>query len=409
MGAYALLAESCVVEDEARLEAAVVIGNEEPRRIGRGSRVRSMVPVEAEVPPGRIMDWDLDQLVPYARDIPLRARRGRPLSKPRVGVIGVGHLGKQHARIYHQLGAPRRRGGFRRGARGGDRRPVRGPPLQRLPAALREGRRGQRRRPHRRAPPGAKEFLERGVPALVEKPLTKTIEQGEELCRIAREKKVALQVGHVERFNPAVTAVLDVIKKPRFIEVHRLSPFRFRSSDIDVVLDLMIHDLDIVLHLARSPLTRVHAVGMALLFGKEDIANARLEFEDGCVANLTASRISDKQMRKTRIFSEDCYITIDTLAKEAWIYRTTPQLGEALKKLPKDRDLNLADLATIPKEFYSVQEVKLEEQEPLARELQSFLEAVEQGREPVVPGEHGVRAMKAADTILKEMRAHRWK
>jgi predicted dehydrogenase len=255
----------------------------------------------------------------------------------------------------------------------------------------------------------AKDFLSHGIPALVEKPLTKTIAEGEELCRIAREKKVVLQVGHVERFNPAVTAVLDVIKKPRFIEVHRLSPFRFRSSDIDVVLDLMIHDLDIVLHLTRSPLVRVDAVGMSLLFGKEDMANARLEFEDGCVANLTASRISEKSMRKTRIFSEDCYVTVDTLAKEAWIYRTTPQLGEALAKLPKDRDLNLADLATIPKEFYSVQEVKLPEEEPLARELQSFLDAVEHRREAVVPGEHGVRAMKAAETILKEMRAHRWK
>jgi predicted dehydrogenase len=171
----------------------------------------------------------------------------------------------------------------------------------------------------------------------------------------------------------------------------------------------MIHDLDIVLHLTGSPLARVDAVGMSLLFGKEDMANARLEFEDGCVANLTASRISEKSMRKTRIFSEDCYVTVDTLAKEAWIYRTTPQLGEALAKLPKDRDLNLADLATIPKEFYSVQEVKLAEEEPLARELQSFLEAVEQKKEPVVPGEHGVRAMKAAEKILTEMRAHRWK
>jgi predicted dehydrogenase len=331
------------------------------------------------------------------------------VAKPRVGVIGVGHLGKQHARIYHQLGAlaavvdsdPARAAeiagpyavphfsDFRQLFGKVDAVSVAVPTLH-----------------HHEV---AKEFLERGIPALVEKPLTKTIEQGEELCRIARAKKVALQVGHVERFNPAVTAVLDVIKRPRFIEVHRLSPFRFRSSDIDVVLDLMIHDLDIVLHLARSPLARVDAVGMALLFGKEDMANARLEFEDGCVANLTASRISDKSMRKTRIFSEDCYVTVDTLAKEAWIYRTTPQLGEALAKLPKDRDLNLADLATIPKEFYSIQEVKLEEEEPLVRELQSFLEAVEQGREPVVPGEHGVRAMKAAETILKEMRAHRWK
>jgi predicted dehydrogenase len=331
------------------------------------------------------------------------------MSRPRVGVVGVGHLGKQHARIYHQLGAltavvdaDADRGAEIAGAYGvphyTDYRQLFGKVDAVSVAVPTVG--------HHEV---AKEFLQRGIPALVEKPLTKTIEQGEELCRIAREKNVALQVGHVERFNPAVTAVLDVIKKPRFIEVHRLSPFRFRSSDIDVVLDLMIHDLDIVLHLTNSPLARVDAVGMSLLFGKEDMANARLEFEDGCVANLTASRISEKSMRKTRIFSEDCYVTVDTLAKEAWIYRTTPQLGEALAKLPKDRDLNLADLATIPKEFYSVQEVKLAEEEPLARELQSFLEAVEQKKEPVVPGEHGVRAMRAAEKILTEMRAHRWK
>jgi predicted dehydrogenase len=331
------------------------------------------------------------------------------VGNPRVGVVGVGHLGKQHARLYSAMGAL---------AAVADLLPERAAEIA-----------GQYGVPHFSdyrqlfgrvdavsvAVPTAdhfavaKAFLERGVPALVEKPLAKTIAEGEELCRLAREKRVALQVGHVERFNPAVTAVLDVIRKPRFIEVHRLSPFRFRSSDIDVVMDLMIHDLDIVLHLVRSPLARVDAVGMSLLFGKEDIANARLEFEDGCVVNLTASRISDKTMRKTRVFSEDCYVTIDTLAKEAWVYRTTPQLASVLSKLPRDRDLTLADLAQIPKDFYSIQEVKLADEEPLARELASFVECVSQGKEPVVPGEHGVRAMKAAETILAEMRAHRWK
>lgn len=331
------------------------------------------------------------------------------MSKPRVGVIGVGHLGKQHARIYHQLGALAGIADADAARAAEIAGPYSVPHYSDFRQLIGKVDAVSIAVPTAGHHEVAKEFLARGIPALVEKPLTKTIEEGEELCRIARENKVVLQVGHVERFNPAVTAVLDVIKKPRFIEVHRLSPFRFRSSDIDVVLDLMIHDLDIVLHLTRSPLVRVDAVGMSLLFGKEDMANARLEFEDGCVANLTASRISEKSMRKTRIFSEDCYVTVDTLAKEAWIYRTTPQLGEALAKLPKDRDLNLADLATIPKEFYSIQEVKLAEEEPLARELQSFLDAVEKKQEPVVPGEHGIRAMKAAEKILNEMRAHRWK
>jgi predicted dehydrogenase len=326
-----------------------------------------------------------------------------------VGVVGVGHLGKQHARIYKDLGAL---------AAVADSAPDRAAEIGNqygVPHFTDFRELFGRVEAVSVAVPTAdhyavaREFLERGIPALVEKPLTKTLEQGETLCRLAREKKVALQVGHVERFNPAVAAVLGVIQKPRFIEVHRLSPFRFRSSDIDVVMDLMIHDLDIVLHLVRSGLSRVDAVGMSLLFGKEDIANARLEFEDGCVANLTASRISDKTMRKTRVFSEDCYVTIDTLAKEAWIYRTTPRLAAALAKLPKDRDLSLADLAHIPKEFYSIEEVKLADEEPLAKELASFLECVRDGREPVVPGEHGVRAMRAAETILAEMRAHRWR
>ena len=331
------------------------------------------------------------------------------MSSLRVGVVGVGHLGKQHARLYSAMGVL---------AAVSDSMPERAAEI----AALYKVPHVADYRelfgkvdavsvavPTEQHHAIAREFLERGIPTLVEKPLARTIEQAEELCRIARARKVALQVGHVERFNPAVTAVLDVIKKPRFIEVHRLSPFRFRSQDIDVVMDLMIHDLDIVLHLTGSPLVRVDAVGMSLLFGKEDMANARLEFEDGCVANLTASRISEKTMRKTRIFSEDCYVTVDTLAKEAWIYRTTPQLASALGNLPKDRDLSIGDLASIPKEFYSIQEVKLPDEEPLARELQSFVDCVTGGREPLVPGEHGVRAMKAADRILTEMRAHRWK
>ncbi len=330
------------------------------------------------------------------------------MGKLRVGVVGVGHLGRHHARLYGAMGVL---------AVVADTDAARAAEIA-VPLSV----------PHTAdyrelfgkvdavsvAVPTAahhavaKEFLERGIPVLVEKPLAKTVEQAEDLCRTAREHRAALMVGHVERFNPAVTAILGVVRKPRFIEVHRLSPFRFRSSDIGVVMDLMIHDLDIVMHLAAAPLARVDAVGMPLLFGKEDIANARLEFEDGCVANLTASRISDKTMRKTRIFSEDCYVAVDTLAKEAWIYRTTPQLASALVKLPKDRDLSLADLASIPKEFYSIEQVKLPDEEPLARELAAFVECVTEGREPVVPGEHGVRAMKAADRVLAGIRSHRW-
>lgn len=325
-----------------------------------------------------------------------------------MGVIGVGHLGRHHARLYHKMGLL---------AAISD---VDGEQAKKISAeydvpAFSDYRELLDRVDavsvavptvlHHRI---AKEFLGRGIPALVEKPLAKTIEEGEDLVRIAREQKTILAVGHVERFNPAVQSVIEMIKKPRFIEVHRLSPFRFRSSDIDVVMDLMIHDIDIVMHLVSTPLRKVDAVGIPLLFGKEDISNARLEFEDGCVVNLTASRISEKAMRKIRIFQEDCYVTMDTLQKEAWVYRTTPELAGALEKLPKDRDLSLEDIASIPKEFYSVKKMDLGEEEPLGAELQSFVDSVRNGTTPVVPGEHGVRAMKAAAKILSEMRNHEW-
>jgi predicted dehydrogenase len=199
------------------------------------------------------------------------------------------------------------------------------------------------------------------------------------------------------------------IAHPRFIEVHRLSPFRFRSTDIDVVMDLMIHDIDIILHFVPSELKRVDAVGVSLLFGPEDIANARFEFEDGCVANVTASRVSDKQMRKIRVFAPDGYVSIDTLEKAARVYRTTPQLAEALAKLPRDKELSLGDIASIPREFYSIEEIRLPDEEPLANELKSFVACVRDGREPEVPGEHGVRAMKTAERVLREMREHAWR
>lgn len=327
----------------------------------------------------------------------------------RVGVVGVGHLGKHHARIYKQLGVlsavvdtdPKRAEeiGREHGAPAfSDYRELFGK-VDAVSVSV----------PTIAHFEIAKEFLDRGIPTLVEKPLAKTIAEGEELVKIARSRGTILAVGHVERFNPAVAAACRVIQKPRFIEVHRLSPFRGRSADIDVVMDLMIHDIDIVMHLTKSPLARVDAVGVALLFGREDIANARLEFEDGCVANLTASRISVQTMRKIRVFTEDGYVTIDTLAKEAWMYKSTPQLADAIKKLPQDRELTIADLATIPKEFYSVDRVSIPEAEPLASELAGFVECAKAKREPEVTGEHGVRAMRAAEQILAEMRAHRWK
>ena len=328
----------------------------------------------------------------------------------RAAVVGVGHLGRHHARILKSMAGVELVGVV-------DASPDRGKEIAKdlgVPAFATHKEVLDRVDAVTVAVPTihhlavARDFLDRGIATLVEKPLAMTIEEGEELVALSRKRKAPLQVGHVERFNPAVRAVEGKLGKPRFIEAHRLSPFKFRSTDIDVVMDLMIHDLDLVLHFAASPLKRVDAVGVSLLFGPEDLSNARLEFENGCVANLTASRISDKSMRKIRVFSENVYASIDTAEKSVRLYRTTRELAGALAGLPADREPSLADLASIPREFYSIEEMDLPDEEPLAGELKSFVEAARARGETAVPGEDGVRAMKAAAAVIAEMRGHRW-
>jgi predicted dehydrogenase len=332
------------------------------------------------------------------------------VSALRTAVVGVGHLGRHHARILKSLAGVDLVGVV-------DSSPARGQEVGKdLGVPVFASHRDLLDRvdavtvavPTIHHLAVARDFLDRGIATLVEKPLATSIEEGEELVALSRKRRAPLQVGHVERFNPAVRAVEGKIGRPRFIEAHRLSPFKFRSTDIDVVMDLMIHDLDLVLHFANSPLKRIDAVGVSLLFGPEDLANARLEFENGCVANLTASRISDKSMRKIRVFSENVYASIDTLEKSVRLYRTTRDLAKALAALPADREPSLADLASIPREFYSIEEMDLPDEEPLAAELKAFVESARSGSEPVVPGEDGVRAMRAAEEVIREMRAHRW-
>jgi len=333
------------------------------------------------------------------------------MKRVRVAVVGVGHLGKHHARLYKTLP-----GATLVGVCDSDAARAAAVAKEYATEAISDFTAlfGRVDAVSVSVPTVghhavAKEFLARGVACLVEKPMTKTIAEGEELVSLARAKKATLQVGHIERFNPAFRAIEGVIKRPRFIEIHRLSPFRFRSTDIDVVYDLMIHDLDIVLSLVRSKVVRLDAVGVSLLFGSEDIANARLEFENGCVANITSSRISDKAMRKIRLFSDEGYASIDTGEKSARFYKTTPQLGEALAKLPKDREPSIGDIAAIPREFYDIREIAVPNEEPLANELASFIDCVAADREPVVTGEDGLAALRLAEQVLAEIRTHRWK
>ncbi|MCP5520225.1 MAG: Gfo/Idh/MocA family oxidoreductase [Verrucomicrobiales bacterium] len=254
----------------------------------------------------------------------------------------------------------------------------------------------------------AKALLEAGKHVLVEKPITNATAQAEELVRLAQARGCVLQVGHVERFNPVFSYLQQVATLPRFIEGHRLSPFPKRSTDIGVVLDLMIHDLDAVLAFVKSAVTGFDAVGIPVLSSSEDIANVRLRFANGCVANLTASRISPEQMRKIRVFSGGdlpCYVSLDYRAQEGFLYRLARE-GESESSLLKK--LLAAKTSSIVSEFAGrriVREpVPIAKDEPLKLELASFVECVRQKRAPVVTGEAATQALDLALEITRQIR-----
>lgn len=228
----------------------------------------------------------------------------------------------------------------------------------------------------------AKDFLNAGCHILLEKPITKTVSEAEELIQLADSKGLVLQVGHLERFNPAMMALKGILNNPQFIESHRLSPFKSRGTDVNVVLDLMIHDIDILLSLVAHPIKTVNSVGVPVLSGEVDIANARLQFENGCVANVTASRVSRETMRKMRIFQQDAYINIDFQTRKIEIYRKK-QGGNLIPGLPN----------------ICIEEHSFDQSDPLMDEIDAFIVAVGAGTPPVVSGEDGKRALEIAIKI----------
>lgn len=250
-------------------------------------------------------------------------------------------------------------------------------------------------------------FLERGVSVLVEKPMTRNSREGEKLVAAAEMSGAKLMVGHIERFNPAFMAINEMEVKPLFIECDRISPFRFRSGDIGVVFDLMIHDLDIALYLAKSPVKRIDAVGVSVISPSEDICNARIVFENGCVANVTASRVSTKSMRKIRLFSAESYITIDYAARQAMIYRKSPKLTLEVATKLKRGATSLADFAGMSfPELLDVRNVEFDDHEPLAKELEAFINCVESGSSPPVTGRDGLEAIAVAERVLESVAEH---
>ncbi len=303
----------------------------------------------------------------------------------RVGVIGVGALGQHHARVYaglsgvdlvgvHDADPSRAREVAER--HGGRAFPT-------VEALLGEVRAVSVAVPtvdHHRL---ARQALEAGRDVLVEKPMTSTLEEADDLIALADERKAVLQVGHIERFNPATDVLKATVRKPRFIEVHRLGSFSPRSLDVDVVLDLMIHDLDIVLCLDGSEAVQIDAVGVPVLTPKVDIANVRLRFASGLIANLTASRVSVDKVRKFRVFSPRTYISVDFTRREAQVARL------------KEGEGGRPQIAT--------EKTAAPDQEPLQRQLEGFVAAVRDRSRPVVPGSDGRRALALALAILARM------
>jgi predicted dehydrogenase len=229
----------------------------------------------------------------------------------------------------------------------------------------------------------AKDFLTAGIDVLVEKPLAVSLEDAKDLVALAESQNCILQVGHLERFNPAIRQLERVIKEPKFVECHRLAPFVERGTDVDVVLDLMIHDIDVIASLVRSPVTRVEAVGVPVLTETPDIANARLLFANGCIANVTASRVSIKRERKVRFFQPDAYISIDYDQRRAQIiYKPAPGAGW----------LNVRG-----------ENVEFKEGDALADEIESFLDCVRMRTVPLVSGIDGLNALEIASLIRAQL------
>jgi predicted dehydrogenase len=318
-----------------------------------------------------------------------------------VAVVGVGVFGRNHARVYKELeqqGEPVRLVG------------VVDPDVNRADAVAREfgckafGSVLQLVTTHSEvqavsvAAPTidhlstARDLMKAGIDVLIEKPLAASLTEAEELGRLAAQHKRIVQVGHLERFNPAVRATLPLLTQPMFFEVHRLSVFTPRSLDVDVVLDLMIHDLDIVLTFAQSPVKEVRAVGLPILSGKVDIANVRLEFESGCVANFTASRVSTERVRKLRFFQPQQYISVDYGRQEVLVFSVGgDKARSAVPSINPQIQISKPSVAA---------------EEPLHAELKSFLQSVRQRTVPLVPLNDGREALALALEILRVIGEH---
>ena len=327
--------------------------------------------------------------------------------KIRVGVVGVGHLGNHHTRILSQIQGAELVGindiDAEKGRKVAQEYGTRS--FESLDQLLKETDALSLVVPTTAHHPLAKRILESGKDLLIEKPITETVDQAEELVSLAQEMGAILQVGHIERFNPALRAIEKRETDPRFIESHRMAQFNPRGTDVAVILDLMIHDIDLILSLVKSRLSCIEAVGVPVIAESQDICNARLGFENGCVANVTASRISAKPLRKMRLFEKDSYVSLDFLNKSVEIYR----LVEA-DQIPLDEDAKKTVVGSIPVEEVGktiiYERPKTADQDMLTSEIESFLQAVRTRSSPIVTGEDGKRALEVALKIRDKTEEH---
>lgn len=323
------------------------------------------------------------------------------MSKLKVGVIGTGHLGKIHTKLFNEVETAELVGVYdideskadavakefnTKAFRNTDEllSQIDGVSIVATTSAHYEL---------------VKKAFEKNVNVLVEKPITATIQEAEEIVKIADEKELILQVGHIERFNPALLSLDQYKLDPKFIQTDRLAQFNPRGTDVAVVLDLMIHDIDIILSLVKSDVKEIKASGVPVVSGNIDIANARLEFENGAVANVTASRISQKKMRKMRMFQQSGYIALDFITGVAEVYRLIDQ-----KEMDENHFISFGEMGVgEKKKFVVYDQPEIKQVNALKYELELFINSIKNKTKPVVSGEDGLKALKVADEIIKKI------
>jgi predicted dehydrogenase len=323
-----------------------------------------------------------------------------PLS---VGVIGTGRMGRLHARVYSQMPQVKLVGVYdanpEAAAEAAEQYDTKA--FSDLGELLEQVSAVTIATPTVTHLEMARACLSRRVPCLIEKPLAKDSHEARQIVELSREHGTLVQVGHIERFNPAVRAVGRLKMSPRFIEVTRISPLTFRSIDVGVVLDMMIHDIDIVLKLSGSKVSRVDAIGVSIIGNVEDVCNARLEFENGCVANLTASRVALKTERKLRVFSPDAYVSLDYQKKYGIIAQKSGNLEAIRNAVGKIRRGEIEDLSDLNyQDLVNVEELQIDDVEPLRAEQEAFVGAVAGKGPSEVSAEDGLAAVEVAERIV---------